>query len=559
MCLKLFAALAVCVATALPAQPPPPAPKLVVVLVVDQLSSELYNRYRDRFTGGLKRIGSGVAYPVGYQAHAATETCPGHSTVLTGDHPSHSGIVANAWFDRRSGSSLYCVAVPGTGDPLARGPQNLKVSTLGDWLKQAEPEARVISISGKDRAAIMLGGHHPDLVAWWVDGKGWGTSPYAGPETPAVAGTLQGHNGALFKAWGASPPALWSAAVPADCTPLEKPHHFGQIDISGHVPPEAAAAATAQPGFLVRTDFQDALRASPLFDKVALDLAADLAREKGLGKGRATDLLGVGLSATDYVGHRFGNGGAEMCANLHALDRNLGVFLAKIDGLGVPYMVVLTADHGAADAAERLQEQGVAALRIDTVAVAGALNRHLKEALGISSEPIVAEDPQQLYINTPGDAAFIARVRDETVRWLKQQPGIAAVLTRDEVAAAVPPRGKSPADLTVAERFNLSYDPERSGDIMVELAKEASLGIPRSAGDSIAGHGSPWDYDRQVPILFWWPGAAPRTSSDPVETIDIAPTLAAATRVQTQPVDGRCLSIVTACSQSALHGERGLR
>src|ERR1700742_3446229 len=125
---KLFlGAVAVLFATQLSAQVPAP-PKLVVTIVVDQFSSELYHRYQGHFTGGLARLGSGVAYPVGYQSHAATETCPGHSTVLTGDHPSRTGIVANNGFDRKSGSSLYCVAVTGTGDPLARGPQNLRVS-----------------------------------------------------------------------------------------------------------------------------------------------------------------------------------------------------------------------------------------------------------------------------------------------------------------------------------------------------------------------------------------------------------------------------------------------
>lgn len=557
----LVATLAASVATAVPARQPASPPKMIVAIVVDQFSSELYNRYQGRFTAGLKRLGSGVAYPVGYQTHAATETCPGHSTVLTGDHPSHTGVVANSWFNRKGGSSFYCVAVPGTGDPTARGPQNLKVTTFGDWLKQAEPKAQVISVSGKDRAAIMLGGHRPDLVAWWVDGVGWSTSSFAGPATAAIIDDLKRRDAALARTWNEVPPALWPTTLPADCAGLEKPHHFGQIDISGHVPPDAALAATAQPGFPGRSDFQDVLKASPLFDLLTLDFAADLAREKGLGKGEGTDLLAVSLSATDYVGHRFGNGGAEMCANLHELDRNLGEFLAKIDALGVPYMVVLTADHGAADAAERLQEQGIAAQRIDTGALGSALNKHLKEVLGIGWEPIVADDPQQLYVNTPGDAAFIARVRDAAVGWLKQQPGVAAVLTRDEVAAAVPARGKSPADLSAAERFNLSYDPERSGDVMVELAKDSTLGIPRSLGDTVAGHGSPWDYDRQVPILFWWPGAPAQSSSDPVETVDIAPTLAAATGVAAPPVDGRCLPSVAACGRSAVavQPERGSR
>src|SRR6195952_2312445 len=147
-------------AVAEPARAQPAAPKLVVTLVVDQFSAELFERYRASFTGGFKRLSNGVTFVNGYQSHAATETCPGHSTILTGRHPAATGIVANTWFDAKSGSSVYCVSVKGTADPDARGPQNLRVPTFGEWLKQAQPQARVISISGKDRAAIMMAGHH---------------------------------------------------------------------------------------------------------------------------------------------------------------------------------------------------------------------------------------------------------------------------------------------------------------------------------------------------------------------------------------------------------------
>jgi len=95
---------------------------LVVAIAVDQFSAELFQHYRTSFTGGLKRLSNGIAF-TGYQSHAATETCPGHSTILTGRHPAATGIVANTWFDARSGSSVYCVSVRGTADPDARGPQ----------------------------------------------------------------------------------------------------------------------------------------------------------------------------------------------------------------------------------------------------------------------------------------------------------------------------------------------------------------------------------------------------------------------------------------------------
>ncbi|WP_420138783.1 alkaline phosphatase family protein [Sphingomonas sp.] len=524
------------------AEAAPPRPKLVVAIAIDQFSAELYERYRPSFTGGLKRLGEGIAF-TGYQSHAATETCPGHSTILTGRHPAATGIIANTWFDTKRGTNVYCVAVPGAADPDARGPQNLRVSTFGDWLKQAQPKARVVSISGKDRAAIMLGGHKADAVYWWKDGVGFTTSAYAGPATAAVTAPAAVFDHALFARWKANPPQLWPTEVPAACRALEQPHVFGKLAISGTIPPDLAR--TAEEGdFLNSAQFKDQLHISPIFDPMTLDFVDETIDRLKLGHGPATDLLAVSLSSTDYIGHRYGNGGAEMCVQMHALDQALGAFLAKLDRLGVPYVVALTADHGGNDAAERVVEHGIKAERIDPAAFVKALNDALQAQLGLTSKPIVGDDPQQLTINVGPDPALRARVRDAAVAWLKQRPEVAAVFTADQTAAAVPPRGKTPDQLTVLERFHESYDKERSGDIQVELSEHASIGMPRRPGDNVAGHGSPWDYDRRVPILFWWPGIAAEPRADPIETVDIAPTLAAIVKVPTPQVDGKCLASV---------------
>jgi predicted AlkP superfamily pyrophosphatase or phosphodiesterase len=413
----------------------------------------------------------------------------------------------------------------------------------------------------------MMAGHHPDLVAWWMDGFvndrpvfGFQTSHFAGPAGPRIQSILKREDDKIETSWRSAPPQLWPGDTPAGCKRLEKPSRFGDLEISGSVPPELAVQATAQPGFIARTQFADALHASPLFDSLTLDFAADLARRWKLGSGPSPDLLAVSLSATDYVGHRYGNGGAEMCAQVHALDKSLGAFLERIDRLGVPYMVVLTADHGSVDAPERLQEQGVPAQRVDTSKFLGGLNAHLKQVLNIAWEPITADDPQDLYITSAGDPAFLDRLRSEAMSWLKQQPGVDSVFTRDEVAAAAPPPGKPAADLTIKERINESFDPDRSPDIFVVFKEFTTQGWPRGPSDSVAGHGSPWDYDRQVPILFWWPGAPSLISPAPAQTIDIAPTLAATIGIAPPPIDGHCRSEVATCTVPVsvpARGERG--
>jgi predicted AlkP superfamily pyrophosphatase or phosphodiesterase len=523
---------------------PTPKPKLLVVISVDQFSAELFQRYRDRYSGGLRRLAGGIAF-TGYQSHAATETCPGHSTILTGDHPTRTGIVANTWFDVKTGSSVYCVAVKGTADPEARGPQNLRVDTLGDWLKAVRPGARSFSVSGKDRAAIMLGGHHADAVYWWADGQGFRTSSYAGPAGPKVTAPATAFNRALFAKWRATPPALWPSQIGDDCAALERPYTFGKLSLSGSVPPSASEGVEAGPDFLARTDFQDQLRVSPIFDPLTLDFASRLIDVNRIGHGKSTDLLAISLSATDYVGHRYGNGGEEMCVQMHALDRALDAFLRKLDGLKIPYAVALTADHGGMDAAERAADHGIAAERINGGKLIGQLNEALEHDLGLSYEPIVGGDPQQLVINMPGDdPALRKQIQDRAIAWLSKRPEVAQIFTADEIAAIPLPIGKPADQLTIAERFRESFDRERSGDIQVALKQYASIGWPRTQGDTVAGHGTPWDYDRRVPILFWWPGIMADNRSDIVETVDIAPTLARMIGIRPPDVDGKCIDAV---------------
>ena len=522
--------------------PAPEKPKLIVAISVDQFSSELYRRYLASYTGGLRTLSDGVAYPVGYQSHAATETCPGHSTILSGRHPAATGIVANTWFDVKTGSAIYCVATPGSADPNARGPQNLRVTTLGDWVKAVEPGARSYAVSGKDRAAITMGGQHPDGAYWWVDGTGFTTSAFAGPAGTAVTAALQRYDAGLFARWKATPPQLWPAAS-ATCAALKKPETFGKITLSGAVPPDLAAHVVDNPAFLQTTDFQDNLRTSPLFDQVLEAFAENVVTTHRLGHGPATDVLAVSFSANDYIGHRYGNGGPEMCVQQAALDATVGKLIAFLRTQDTPFVVVLTADHGATDAAEREHRHDPEATRLDGGAFVGRLNKAVETELGLSFEPIVGDDLQQLYINVGPDADLRAKVQAAAIAWLKKQSEVRDIFTRAEVEAAIVPPHTSPDKLSMDQRFHESYDRDRSGDLAVAYAPRTSFGIPRGPGDTVAGHGTPWDYDRQVPILFWWPGAAKDTRAAPIETVDIAPTLAALARVPTPVVDGVCLTL----------------
>jgi arylsulfatase A-like enzyme len=220
----------------------------------------------------------------------------------------------------------------------------------------------------------------------------------------------------------------------------------------------------------------------------------------------------------------------------------------------VPYVVVLTADHGSSDAPERAAREGVAgAHRIDGRALLRSLNAHLKQQFSLAADPVRSVETQELTVVT-GDPALDARVRAEAASWLRTQPDVVQVLTRDEIAAAAPREGTPPDKLTMAERFHESFDPARSGDLFIVFPPNTSTINPRGPGQGVAGHGSPYDYDRRVPILFWWPGAAAEPIDRAIETVDIAPTLAAIAGVRTPRLDGHCLTEVTDCAQTAAAG-----
>ena len=318
----------------------PTPPRLVVAISVDQLSSELFAEYRSHYRGGLARLAQqGAVFPSGYQSHAATETCPGHSTILTGSRPARTGIIANYYFDldaARDDKFIYCAEdenLPGTAsDNYIVSPVHLRVPTLGDRLKAAHPAVRVVSVAGKDRAAVMMGGHHADET-WWWDGTGFVS--YRGRAEHALV-TRENRR---IAAELAQPVA--DLAIPDHCIARQ-----GAVTLP-------AGWNVGEHRFSRAAEDRGAYRASPALDRAVLQLAKAFVASEELGRGPQTDVLAVGLSATDYVGHRFGTQGLEMCLQMDLLDRQLGEFFSVLDATGIDYLVVLTADHGGTDLPER--------------------------------------------------------------------------------------------------------------------------------------------------------------------------------------------------------------
>jgi predicted AlkP superfamily pyrophosphatase or phosphodiesterase len=512
-----------------PQQIPVP-PKLIVAISIDQFSADLFAEYRGQFTGGLKRLQEGAVFPSGYQSHAATETCPGHSTILTGDHPARTGIIANDWINlanARDDKSVYCAedeTVPGsTSDKYTVSDKHLKVPTLGERMKAANPAARVISVAGKDRSAVMMGGHKVDEL-WWWDGKKFAS--YAGRTEPT----------AVTKANASAAGAIALAAAPISPNPFCM-QHSRAIAIG--------AGKTVGTGRFERAAGDArSWRASPEFDQAVIGLAGDLIHDNKLGQGSAADIIAIGASATDYIGHTYGTSGSEMCINLTALDISLGNLFDVIDREGVDYMVVLTADHGGHDLPERNVQHAVPeAKRTDASIAPQVIGAGIAKKLGLKVQPLNSRGLGDVWIDRSLNAKLKAKVLAEAITAYRANPLVAAAFSKTEIAATQIP-SSPPESWTLIERARASFDPDISGDLFVAL-KPRIMPIPDPTKGYVATHGSIWDYDRRVPILFYRKGMERFEQPLSVETVDIAPTIAAmiGLPVANGEMDGRCLDL----------------
>jgi phosphonoacetate hydrolase len=534
----LFVGLAALIPTVIAAQTQP-APKLIVVIAVDQFSADIFAEYRGLVTGGLARLSQGAVFPAGYQAHAATETCPGHSTILTGSHPARSGVIANNWFNlnvARADKRIYCAedpAVPGSesgGGKYSASPAHLLVPTLGQAMKARDPRSRVVAVAGKDRAAIMMAGAGADETLWL-----------------APTG-LTSYRGTVLSPMAQQAATAIAAAIGAEGKALDLPIQCAARDIAIALPQGGSVGTGrfARPAGNFR-----AFLASPQADGAVLATAAALRADRKMGEGTATDLLIIGLSATDYVGHAFGTEGAEMCQQILSMDRDLGDFFKRLDATGIDYAVALTADHGGHDLPERLVQNAIPAERVDPALAPATLGKVVAAKLGLAESVLSGDGPfGDFYLSkalTPAQrSAALAELRAQ----LTAHRQVEAVFTADELSAHAVSR-RSPELWSIKDRVRASFHPDRSGDLVVAL-KPRVTPIPETGLGYVATHGSVWDYDRRVPMLFWRRGMAGFEQPNPVMTVDILPTLAAliGLPVDAATIDGRCLDLVSGPSTS---------
>ncbi len=490
-------------------------PTLVVFITVDQLRSDYHDRFASQLDGGLARLYRGAVFTNAHQDHAITETAPGHASTLSGRFPASTGILMNS---------------AGVNDPQAKlvggggagaSPFRFRGSTLIDWMRVADPRSRALSVSRKDRGAILpLGRAHQP--AFWYPGDGrFTTSDYYADTLPTWLQQFNARKLPQSYAGRSWTPLLPESAYPEpDSGVLE---NRGKDFLFPHVlSADTVRAVAAITGF-------------PWMDDLIADAALAGVNAMGLGSGPQTDLLAVSFSTTDAIGHAFGPDSRELHDQILRLDRVIGRFIDSLYTMRDSSRIIftLTADHGVAPLPEvrsRYPNQG--AMRYDLKAMRTATNAVLKQ-FGVPDSTVTMEDRMVRV-----DRAALARagvrtdaMLDAYATTLRGIPGIARVDRWRDLAAMDTVKDE------VARRWLHMIAPDLAPELVVTMTPYSV-----STTQTSFTHGLPYEHDSHVPVVFYGAPFQPGRYDAFTRVVDMAPTLAAVLGIQpTEKLDGRVL------------------
>jgi predicted AlkP superfamily pyrophosphatase or phosphodiesterase len=477
-------------------------PPLVVLMVIDQLPASALDRFGPAFDGGLRRLlDQGLTFRNATHDHSVTETAPGHATIATGTEPAKHGVPSNDWWEFTDGQmrpvlNVIDPTVPLIDDESLSGasPSVLRRSTLAEWMQDADDDTRVVSVSGKPRGAVLLAGHSDDAHVYWFD-EAVGRFVSSRHYRDRYPGWVRDFNDEQVAAFAAD--SVWELTVPDRHRSLARSDSFPWEGDAVHTAfPHAYSDGSGDQWFWAWW------AATPALDAATLDLAKLAVVEEDLGDDAVPDLLAVSLSQTDRVGHGYGPRSLEQLDNLVRLDRELEEFFGWLDdrfGDG-GYLVAWTSDHGVLDMPEVRFAEGLPGLRLTQESVA----------------------PLQEILDRVGTMTDM----DERARTLAEAVPHVSWIDRAWTHAALQAAVAQPDSFTQLQRSG--YVPDRMAGILsragIELQfTEGTLSWVYPVG---TGHGSPYHYDRHVPMGFYGWGIEAGTREERVSVADIAPSLA---------------------------------
>ncbi len=497
------------------------APKLVVGIVVDQMRYDYTTRFYNNFgNNGLKRLlDEGTNFIFAHYNYVPTVTGPGHATVYTGTTPFYHGIVNNTWFDRTENREVYCTedsAVHGAGTGGNEGkqsPKRLLTTTVTDQLKIASSgKAKVISISIKDRGAILPGGHSADAAYWYEHSTGrFISSSYYMEHLPKWMDEFNNKklpDNYLSQSWELSLPLTEYTVSTKDETTYEEdvfsegkvsfPHNFNNL------------------GDKIK---YDKLITTPFGNQLLVELAKTAIKNENMGKNTFTDFLAVSFSSTDYIGHAYGPNSVEVQDLYIKFDKQIAEFLNYLDtevGKG-NYLLFLTADHAVAENIDFLKEMHISSGALNPQKFIDSLKSFLK---GNYDDGNILEGiyGRQMFFNKAVITKRnlkLAEIERAIKDYLYTLPEVSQVFTRGELE-------KETASRTSPNLILNGFNFYRSGDIAFELQPDY---LTSYSGKGTT-HSTKYSYDTHVPLIFFGWHIPKKTVNDPVYIVDIAPTIA---------------------------------
>jgi predicted AlkP superfamily pyrophosphatase or phosphodiesterase len=511
-------------------------PRLLVLLVVDQMRADYIDRYQHQWSAGLRRLlDRGALFTRAAYPYGGTMTCPGHVTISTGTFPATHHIPANQWFDARANGLVSCLHDPSAA-PIAfgggrgqefSGPRNLGRRTLADELRrQSRRDPWIVSVALKPRSAVALAGQGSatTIAVWEEDDGTWATSTaYTDVPWPVVDEYVK-----------ANPIADAYGQVWRHVRPLE--FYVGPDDGAGEASPAPWGRTFPHP---LASDsgtpdaaFVSAWERSPFSDAYVAGLGLALAEKLGVGRTPGgTDLLALSFPSADNVGHQFGPTSHEIQDVFMRLDAQIGRLLDHLDSQVGPdqYVVALTADHGVAMLPEQSSPPGTAG-RLEARVLRDAVERTLRQALGPGAF-VAAQTTGHLYLGA--GVADRLRARPGLIQSVKAAllatGGVDQVFWGDELTGSIATTNP------FLDAWRLSYVPGRSGDFILVPRRGWVL---QKDGTT---HGSPYEYDQRIPILFYGAGIRAGRYTGTATPADIAPTLAALAGIRMTQAEGWAL------------------
>lgn len=483
------------------------APKLVVLIVLDQFASWVLDEHLPLLPSDSvirRAYEEGAAHTAEFP-YASTQTAPGHASLTSGVTPAVHGIVANAIYDPKRGSRRTVDdrkhAVIGNPERFV-SPSQLRADTVADLLRKSTGgKARVVGLSMKARSAVLPVGREPNAAVFYdAKAREMTTSTYYAPKR-ALPAWLVDFNRAnpvepLLQTW-----------KPSDPNYLQK--HFGPDAGPGEMYPSFPHDPRLAP------DPWYAFSMTPESSEYLIAAAYAVVKAERMGVDEVPDFLSLGVSGTDIVGHIWGAESWEYADNLSRIDRALTQFVKLLQARG-PVAFILTADHGVAQLPEQARAAGRPGGRLKSSTLTAAAEEAADAALG--DEEWIAGYVAPMFTYTSAGKQRHAELTKALRKAMPSLEGVQAVYDAHDSKQL----RESSKEIERLIGANLPDEPPGDLYLLTEPGWFDAL-----SSDSGTNHGTPWNYDRQVPVLMWGTAIERRTSDEPQDVLRVATSLAA--------------------------------